>query len=233
LSASAGERAAPGPVYAFFDVEETILAFKSMFSFQEYWYQRQADLSCAPQAERDLFQATMQSLAGSGVPREEVNRRYYEFYAGRNADEVAACARSWFKERVSGVPSSYRRIVTDTLKRHQHDGVRPVFVSGSLLEILQPLAEEMKVADLLCTRLEITGGMFTGRILPPQTIGTGKATAVRAFIHAKGADPAHCHAYGDDISDAVMLESVGHPHAVAGSVLLEHHARERGWDVLG
>lgn len=224
------ERRARAAAYAFFDVDETVISFKSMFSFQDYWYQHGP---AEPGAGRDHFHAVMRDLTGSGAPREEVNRRYYEFYAGRSAQEVGVLARRWFDEQVKSAPAAYREPVVGRLRRHQSDGVVPVFVSGSLLEILAPLADELRVDDLLCTRLETVDGRFTGRILPPQMIGDGKTAAVRDFIRARGAAPARCHAYGDDISDAGMLECVGQPHAVAGSPQLESYATARGWDVLG
>jgi HAD superfamily hydrolase (TIGR01490 family) len=232
-ASGAARRAAPGHAYAFFDVDETVITVKSMFSFQDFWYERgPARPGGDRQAERARFHAGMRALAGSGACREEVNRRYYEFYADRSAREVAGLARSWFEERVKGVPAAFREQVVTRLGLHRREGVRPVFVSGSLLEILLPLAREMQVDDLLCTRLEVVDGRFTGRILPPQMIGAGKAAAVREFIRARGAEPAACHAYGDDISDAAMLGCVGSPHAVAGNPRLERYARDRGWDVL-
>ena len=232
--AALAERAARGRTYAFFDVDETLITFKSMFSFQDFWYRRgPAPKDGDREAERDRFRVVMQALAGSGASREEVNRRYYEFYAGRNVQEVASLAQSWFDEQVSLTPAAYRQPVVARLEQHLHDGIVPVFVSGSLLEILTPLAREMQVHHLLCTRLETVDGTFTGRILPPQMIGAGKSAAVLEFIRAQGADASGCHAYGDDISDAGMLECVGRPHAVTGSAELERYARERGWDVLG
>lgn len=227
-------RAVPGAAYAFFDVDETIIAVKSMFSFQDFWYQRgSGPRSGDRQAERDRFHTVMQGLTRFGASREEINRRYYEFYAGRSAQEVTAFAHSWFEEHVKGAPAVYRQHVVRRLELHRREGVRPVFVSGSLHEILLPLARELRVEDVLCTHLEVVDGTFTGRILPPQMIGAGKAAAVRDFIRARGAEPAECHAYGDDISDVAMLECVGRPHAVVGSAQLEHYAREQGWDVLG
>lgn len=219
-----------GPVYAFFDVDETVISVKSMFSFQEFWYAR--DNSRRESAERyQRFLDVIGELTRSGAAREEINRRYYEFYAGRIAVEVAACARAWF-EHARQATGFYRASVVEALERHRKDGIEPVFVSGSLREILLPLAADLSVDHLLATRLEVVDGAYSGRISPPQMIGSGKAAAIQGFIAGRGADRDACHAYGDDISDVPMLDSVGNPHAISGNALLERHAAEQGWDVL-
>lgn len=210
--------------YAFFDVDETVISLKSMFSFQEFWY-------AGDNARHEYFLDVMRELVQSGAAREEINRRYYEFYAGQNAAEVAERARAWF-EHARQAAGFYRPNVVDALERHRKDGIEPVFVSGSLREILLPLAADLSVGHLLATRLEVVDGTYSGRIVPPQMIGAGKAAAIRGFIAARGADGDACHAYGDDISDVPMLGSVGNPHAIAGNALLERHATDRGWDVF-
>jgi phosphoserine phosphatase len=80
--------------------------------------------------------------------------------------------------------------------------------------------------------MEVVDGHYTGVIHPPQTIGQGKADAVRDFLAKMGYAAADCHAYGDDISDLPMLDAVGHPVVVAGGRGLATHAASVGWPVL-
>ena len=74
--------------------------------------------------------------------------------------------------------------------------------------------------------------MFTGNILPPQTIGSGKADAINEFLQRMQSDSNDCFAYGDDISDVPMLESVGHPIAVDGGRRLTEYAKTMGWPII-
>ena len=76
------------------------------------------------------------------------------------------------------------------------------------------------------------GDRYTGKIIPPQTIGSGKAEAMRLFMEDKSSQLAECYAYGDDISDVPMLEIVGYPNAVTGGRGLEPYAREHGWNII-
>ncbi len=105
-------------------------------------------------------------------------------------------------------------------------------MSGSFPAVLAPLAQRLGVDHLLATTLESVGGRYTGEILPPQTIGAGKADAIAAFLRSKEAEAQDSYAYGDDISDLPMLEAVGHPTVVAGDCTLLAHAHRAGWPVL-
>ncbi|MGE5505033.1 MAG: HAD family hydrolase [Actinomycetota bacterium] len=215
------------PYYAFFDVDDTLISIKSMFRFQEFWYAATGD-----RAGQDAFAGEFAALRAAGAAREELNRRYYAHFAGRSAAAVAECAERWFAHVEATTPGLWHAPVVARLKAHQAAGIEAVFVSGSFPALLEPVARRLSVGHLLCTTMEQAGGRFTGAILPPQTIGDGKARAVAGFLARTHADPAGCFAYGDDISDLPMLAAVGHPTAVRGCARLAGEAKARGWEVL-
>ena len=226
MTRTAPSNAAP-PAYAFFDVDDTLIAVKSMFSFQDYWYGRGRE-----PGQRQAFEMDMDRLRNENAPWEELNSRYYAHFKGRNAAEVAKLGAEWFSVMERNRPKLYHTKVVERLRQLQADGVEPVFVSGSFPALLAPVAERLQVRHLLCCRPEIEEGLYTGRLLPPQTIGTGKATALLDFLKEHGVSPAVCHAFGDDITDRPMLEVVGHPVVVAGGRALEAYATRVGWPVM-
>ncbi|HVI49814.1 MAG TPA: HAD-IB family hydrolase [Candidatus Sulfotelmatobacter sp.] len=213
--------------FAFFDVDDTLIATKSMFSFQDYWYRRHNEPD-----KRQAFEMEMQRLRDQDAPWESLNSRYYAHFAGRSAALVTKLGTEWFETMERTHPEFYHTKVVERLRQLQAEGVEPVFVSGSFPALLAPLARRLKVQHLLCCRLEETGGVLTGRLIPPQTIGAGKALAMRAFMAAHKARPQDCYAFGDDITDRPMLEAVGYPVAVAGGRGLESHAANAGWPIL-
>ncbi len=217
-----------GPRYAFFDVDETLISIKSMFDFFPYWCATQGQ---APLAQR--FASTFEKARADGRSREDLNRLYYTFFAGAALDEVEAVGQQWFKQRFNHQAPPYIASAVARLRAHQAENVTPVFVSGSMAPLLKPLAAELGVPHWICTGLVVDAHRrLTGDIAPLQTIGAGKAEAIRSFLVQRGAHPQACFAYADDVSDLAMLEAVGTPVVVAGATALERLAEQRGWQVL-
>ncbi|MDA8231332.1 MAG: HAD-IB family hydrolase [Magnetospirillum sp.] len=218
---------------AFFDVDETVIRFKSMFRFQEYYHSKTGILPGFLGAYRyRSFLRAMDRYLSDGKPREFINAQYYRGFQGRRRSTVRALARQWFRDMRNGGESIYIPAVVDIIRRHQADGARIVLVSGSFVELLEPIAEELGVSHILATRLETLRDRYTGNILPPQMIGDGKAIAVRALLAAEGVGAAESWAYGDHISDIAMLEEVDHPNIVSRDPHMVALATERHWGLV-
>jgi len=217
--------------YAFFDVDDTLITVKSLLLFQEFWYQWAND-----EAGRKAYTDEIQELIAQDAPWEFVNRRYYAHFADRAVTDVRRCVAQWFAETENDLlrrkQSLFHAAIIDRLQQHRREGIEPVFVSGSFMLLLEPIAERLQVNHVLAIQQQAIDGILTGHIIPPQTIGQGKADAVVDFLAKQAIDAAECYAYGDDISDAPMLSCVGHPFAVKGGRRLEAYAIEQGWPVI-
>lgn len=216
--------------FAFFDVDGTLLPFKSMFDFQSY-IARQTRGSNA----RLRYLARRLRFGFYEIARRNrlfVNRKYYETFRGQRVAEVCQRAEEWFACRKAEGKPLFIAPMIDVLETHRRDGFGIVLVSGSFNEILAPVARELRATAVLSTRLEAVDGIYTGRILPPQMIGHGKSDAIRAFLLDRGIDPESCSAFGDHWSDLAMLRAVGGPGVVAGDPRLETYAQSMGWPVI-
>lgn len=218
------------PRFAFFDVDETLINVKSMFSFQSFYHRRRWG-SLGSQIADWRSRSHIKRLIVQGADRTQVNTAFFAGFRGARPDEMQVAAISWF-EHVRTSADFFIEPVLDVLRKHQQDGTKPVFVSGSSVEILQPLADQLQVHHILANRLEVDAGRYTGRILSPQTIGAGKREAVNIFMMDHGANPNCCFAYGDHLSDLPLLETVGHPTVVARNNDLIAIARDRGWPII-
>ncbi|MFD7442864.1 HAD family hydrolase [Streptomyces sp. NPDC059909] len=211
-----------GTTIAFFDVDETLIDVKSMFSFLEFHL-----------ADPERYRAAAAELTGmaeAGVPREETNRLYYRNYAGMTEAEVAGSGRAWFA-REAARDGFFHADVVRELRRHQAEGARIALVSGSFRACLDPVAAHLGADHVLCTEPELVAGRYTGQVLTT-VIGEGKATAARALMSRTGARPEECFAYGDHASDLPLLLAVGTAGIVGDDPVLGAHAARSGWTRL-
>src|SRR5580704_13737266 len=125
---------------------------------------------------------------------------------------------------------------------HAERGHVIVIVSGTL----EPLAEraarglEAELAErglatkiwVRATRLEMSAGSWTGRIVGEAMFGEAKARAIRRIAAELDLDLQRCFAYGDSANDKWMLDAVGRPAAVNPSNDLARIARRNDWVVL-
>ncbi|GAA2744856.1 HAD-IB family hydrolase [Kitasatospora cinereorecta] len=196
----------------FADVDETLIGLKSMFDFHAHYLTARHGEAGARRAAR--FRVELTARAAAGLPREQSNRVYYRAWAGEVEAEVAAAGRRWFAER-SAVPGFYLPATRAALAAHRADGAAIALVSGSFAPILDPIAEDVGAAHLVCSRPEVRGGRYTGGLTGEPVIGAAKRAAVRALLGAHpDLDPADCWAYGDHVSDLPMLAEVGRPVVV-------------------
>ncbi len=209
--------AAGGPRRAaFFDVDETLVGMKTMAAFLDH----------AMPADGGRWDGFVGSLP-TGLPREEVNRRYYRLWRGRRADDLLAEGRRWWASVVDR-PGLFLPDACAALAAHARAGDLVVLVSGSFPAPLRPVADHLGADAVLCTEPASEGGVLTGEIGTPM-IGAGKAEAVRAFAAARGLDTSACSAYGDHVTDVPMLAAVGRPRPVGDDPSLREEARRRGW----
>lgn len=94
-----------------------------------------------------------------------------------------------------------------------------------------PPARDMGISNVLCTRLEVEDGVFTGGVVEPLCWGEGKGDAVRELAAREELDLDESYAYTDSHEDLPMLDAVGHPRPLNPDRQLSQIAKERRWPV--
>jgi putative phosphoserine phosphatase/1-acylglycerol-3-phosphate O-acyltransferase len=97
---------------------------------------------------------------------------------------------------------------------------------------VEPIARELGIEHILCTRLESVGDIYTGRVEGPVLWGPGKADAVRDFAERAQVDLKRSYAYGNGDEDIDFLRTVGNPRPVNPKSELAEIAEREGWPVL-
>lgn len=211
------------PAAAFFDVDETLISLKSMFSFLEYYLAQRGNDS----DEYLIRSDKLKKMAASGVSRVDVNRSFYTNFAGEPVEEILDMGSAWHSEQLKN-PNFYLDKTLDDLVRLRAAGTHIVLVSGSFQPCLEPIADAVGAHQAFGTELKVAGGRFTGLTGPPM-IGSMKAVKLLDTARGLGISSADCVAYGDHASDLEMLLAAGSAVVVGSDPVLAEAAQVHGW----
>ena len=152
-----------------------------------------------------------------------------ETWKGRTEEELYALGRELFREEIAG--QLYPE-VWELVAAHHERGHLVVMASSATRFQVQPMADELGADGLLCTELEVSDGVLTGRADGTTLWGSGKAAAARKDAAERGVDLADCFAYANGTEDADFRSAVGHPVAVSPTDDLRRLATEMDWPIL-
>lgn len=117
------------------------------------------------------------------------------------------------------------------VKAHLKKGHTVAIVSSATPYQVNPAARDLDVEHVLCSRLEVEDGDFTGGIIRPLCFGEGKVIAAETLAEEHGVDLEESFFYTDSYDDIELLERVGKPYALNPNSKLAATAEERGWPV--
>ncbi|EPX76396.1 HAD family hydrolase [Salipiger mucosus] len=213
--------------FAFFDVDETLIVEKSMFTVLD------ALGRDAPGFDAAGHRSAITRMRDKGYSRASVNRYFYRGLAGLEVSRVERVAAAYFADRAASSSPLFIASTTERLRALADSGISAVAVSGSAEVFIRPVMAMLGIRHVLATRLATEiADRLTGEIKGACMIGEGKTEAVHTFLEREGADAAGCWGFGDHLSDFPFLEMLGHPHIVAGNADAVAEAGRRGWPVL-
>lgn len=115
------------------------------------------------------------------------------------------------------------------LQRCRADGMVCALLSASTAYLTEPLAEDLGIEHVICTRLSVADGKFTGGWEAPLCYGEGKLERAEAWARSEGVDLKRSSFYTDSISDLPVLEAVGSPRVINPDPRLRLLAMRRGY----
>ena len=219
------DEGAEGPhIAAFFDLDRTLLA-----GFSAAHFIREDVLAGRMSAKhfaQTMMAATLfqlRQIGFSGFVASTMER-----LRGIDEAEVESHAEHMFIEHLAAdVYPEARALV----QAHRRKGHTIAVVSSATRYQIDPLARDFGIEHVLCTRLEVKNGKFTGRVIEPTCYGEGKAIAARGFGASRGIDLRQSYFYTDSDEDLPLLEIVGKPRPTNPSSRLAEIAAKRGWPV--
>lgn len=138
--------------------------------------------------------------------RDAIKAHFVEkIFSGRNVEDVNGRGVQFASEVVS---SWMRSDVAERMRWHQDQGHVVVLVSASLEPYLQPFGDLCEVDAVLCTRLEESQGVFTGKLLGNNCRGDEKVRRLHEWMNSAGLPlDSLMYAYGDSHGDDALLEA--------------------------
>lgn len=212
-------------VCALFDFDGTIISGYSAIPFIREQLRR-GDLS-----PRDLMElATALTHFGLGkLGFSAMMAVTAQFLRGVEEQTYMALGETLFRQQIA------RRIYPESralIKAHRAKGHTLAIISSATPYQVEAAAADLGIDTVLCTRLEVEDGRFTGHVTRPTCFGQGKVDAAQALADTLGAELSQSFFYSDSTDDRLLLERVGHPIALNPSDKLRALARDRHWPAV-
>jgi putative phosphoserine phosphatase/1-acylglycerol-3-phosphate O-acyltransferase len=212
-----------GPrIGAFFDLDRTLIAgFSALDFFRDGWrsgWVSPADVATAV-ITATRFQMGQTSFSGLVAGTAGLLR-------GRAEVDLTAMGERLFRERLAPAIYPESRALVEA---HRRKGHTMAIVSAATPYQIEPLARSLGVEHVLCTKLQVRAGRFTGGLVRPLCYGEGKAEAVRRLARRHRIDLSQSYFYTDSDEDLPLLEIVGRPRPTNPNRRLRQIAASRGW----
>ncbi len=210
-----------GPdIGAFFDFDGTLIdGYSAVAFFTDRLRRGEMSLGEAADIVRMAWRGDMDESEFADVIGKAVAE-----WAGHPEQEVAELWSRLFKEKIASrlFPEAWSLV-----KAHQKMGHTVAIASSATRYQAAPIAEELGIEHLLCTRATVRDGRLTGGVEGAPLWGAGKADAVRDFAKAREIALSGSYGYANGNEDIAFLKTVGYATAVNPKPALIEAAQSR------
>ena len=211
---------------AFFDLDKTIIARSSPLAFgKSFW--REGLIGRSFLLKSIYAQLVFQLMGADEEKMEKMRQEAQRMTAGWDQERVKQVVTEVLEEVIT--PLIYAE-AADLIQEHRDAGRLVVIVSSSPAEIVEPMAEMLRVDRWVATLPSVKDGLYTGE-LDFYAYGPFKAEAIQQLASEEGVDLSKSYAYSDSVTDLPMLEAVGNPVVVNPDKALRTIAAENGWEI--
>lgn len=209
---------------ALFDLDQTLLAGFSAASFLR---ERLVAGRVSPREAAETLLATV-SFAMGRTGFSGFMAATTAAYRGMAESALEELGREVFEKHLATRIFPESRALVEA---HRDAGHTVAIVSSATRYQAEPMARELGIEHVLCTRLEARDGVLTGGIAHPSCYGEGKAVAARELAERHDLDLDQSWFYTDSYVDLPLLEIVGRPRPLNPDRRLAQIAKERRWPV--
>ena len=207
---------------AFFDLDGTLLSVNSGEVLVHMAYKN------GHMKKKDLLQAFYLAFLYKFQLREtsKIIRRMPKWLSGLSENEIITFTNTIFEEILV---HAIRPQIKDAIEQHRQQNARLVILSAAFNYICTPVADCLKMDDILCSRLEVVDGQFTGKTIGDLCFDEVKLIRVKAFCEDNGFNLEDAWYYADTVADIPVLNAVGSPVCINPDKKLAKHAVKNKW----
>lgn len=209
---------------AFFDLDRTIASAVSGNELTKRAYRK------GLMSPGDMIRAIYLSLGyklGIKDPKKIINEMV-GWVKGLPEEIIDQLCSEVFREVLQ--PSFFPQINNEIEYHKSHNG-KLVVLSSSLIPICRYAAMYLNMDDIVCSKLEVVDGIFTGRPERPLCFGEEKAVRLKEYCEINNFKPEVCWYYGDSFSDLAVLSAVGFPVCINPDKKLLQVGKRKGWRI--
>ncbi|MBT8139334.1 MAG: HAD-IB family hydrolase [Gammaproteobacteria bacterium] len=219
------EASESGPhIGAFFDFDGTIIYGYSAFTFIREQVKR-GDVSAREFAE---LAAAMTSFGLGSIGFSSMMVITSQFMRGMSEASYIEFAEQLHEKYISRLIYPESRAL---IEAHERKGHTVAIISSALPYQVEPAAKNLGIEHVLCSRLEVKNGKFTGSVERPTCFGPGKVTAAKELATRFGVDLQDTFFYSDSDDDLELLKAVGKPRPLNPNRKLTAIAERHGWPI--
>ncbi len=208
-SSGAGRPATEAPTVAAFDFDGTLTQGGSVFPFL---IKVRGLLPVLGAVARDLPGLVRAAVVGGSSADHFKEGLFVRLLSGTPIGRFDRVAAEFARDHTR------RRLRPDVVRRlewHLAKGHRVVVVSASPEAYVAPAVAQLHVDATLATRLQVSGGLLTGRFEGKNCRGSEKYARLSGWLRAEGltgngSPPAVLWAYGNSRGDLLLLSAADH-----------------------
>lgn len=209
---------------AFFDFDGTIIyGYSATKYLREQIRRGDVKPRHIPKVARVMTQYALGDLDFSGMMADTS-----EFLKGINEQDYIEFGELLYKKHLAKLIYPESRAL---IEAHLKQGHTVALISAATPYQVTPAARELGIKHVMCTRLGVANGKFTGKVIRPTCYGMGKVAAAEQLAEKHKLDPQQSYFYSDSDEDIELLEWVGKPRPLNPNSRLRRIARGRGWPV--
>ena len=209
---------------ALFDVDKTLVTANTARLYVLWRMSRRE----AGMSELWLMIRVLTRYAAGALNAEDAAREGFRTIVGYSEARMREECLGWYKSTVRPRISAHGR---REVERLQQSGTICALLTSATPYVAEPLARELGIQHVICTRPEVNAGVFTGSWERPLCYGRGKVERAGAWAAQHGIDLRAASFYTDSITDLPMLEAVGDPRVINPDLRLRLLAKKRNYPV--